>query len=131
RKARVMSDKYGGAVIFIDEIDAVGARGGVTTDRARAERATDRLIMGAGMGGGGMGMGVINELLVQMDGFTVPRGVWRPGPRAGFRGQAEGPFLHLLVDGGAHPRIAARPRARRAGRVRSKDPRRPAELRRT
>ena len=34
KKARVMSDKYGGAVIFIDEIDAVGSRGAVTTDRS-------------------------------------------------------------------------------------------------
>src|SRR5918999_2772940 len=73
RRARNMSDKYGGAVIFIDELDAVGSRGGVS-DRSVSDRATDRIIMG-GMGMGG-GMGVINELLVQLDGFTVPRGMW-------------------------------------------------------
>ena len=36
KKGRVMSDKYGGSVIFIDEIDAVGSRGAVSTDRSTA-----------------------------------------------------------------------------------------------
>jgi cell division protease FtsH len=94
KKARNLSDKYGGAVIFIDEIDAVGARGAVS-DRSTAERATDRIIMG-GMGMGG-GMGVINELLVQMDGFTVPRGMWRHVRRLVFRARPKVPFYNVLV----------------------------------
>mgnify|MGYP003525585520 FL=1 len=96
KKARVMSDKYGGSVIFIDEIDAVGSRGGVTTDRS-GDRSTDRIIMG-GMGMGG-GMGVINELLVQMDGFTVPRGLWRHIRRIAFRAKPKVPFYNILVIG--------------------------------
>ena len=96
KKARVMSDKYGGSVIFIDEIDAVGSRGGVTTDRS-GDRSTHRIIMG-GMGMGG-GMGVINELLVQMDGFTVPRGLWRHIRRIAFRAKPKVPFYNILVIG--------------------------------
>jgi len=98
KKARVMSDKYGGSVIFIDEIDAVGSRGAVADRAVPADRATDRLIMGAGMGGGG-GMGVINELLVQMDGFTVPRGLWRHIRRIAFRAKPKIPFYNILVIG--------------------------------
>jgi len=96
KKARVMSDKYGGSVIFIDEIDAVGSRGGVTTDRS-GDPSTHRIIMG-GMGMGG-GMGVINELLVQMDGFTVPRGLWRHIRRIAFRAKPKVPFYNILVIG--------------------------------
>jgi cell division protease FtsH len=96
KKARVMSDKYGGSVIFIDEIDAVGSRGAVTTERS-ADRSTHRIIMG-GMGMGG-GMGVINELLVQMDGFTVPRGLWRHVRRLAFRAKPRVPFYNILVIG--------------------------------
>jgi cell division protease FtsH len=113
KKARVMSDKYGGAVIFIDEIDAVGSRGGVTTDRS-ADRATDRIIMG-GMGMGG-GMGVINELLVQMDGFTVPRGLWRHVRRLAFRAKPRVPFYNILVIGATNRASTLDPALVRPGR---------------
>jgi cell division protease FtsH len=113
KKARVMSDKYGGAVIFIDEIDAVGSRGGVTTDRS-ANRATDRIIMG-GMGMGG-GMGVINELLVQMDGFTVPRGLWRHVRRLAFRAKPRVPFYNILVIGATNRASTLDPALVRPGR---------------
>jgi cell division protease FtsH len=115
KKARVMSDKYGGAVIFIDEIDAVGSRGGVTTDRSASDRATDRFIVGAGMGGG-MGMGVINELLVQMDGFTVPRGLWRHIRRIAFRAKPKVPFYNILVIGATNRASTLDPALVRPGR---------------
>jgi len=114
KKGRVMSDKYGGSVIFIDEIDAVGARGAVTTDRA-GDRATDRIFMGAGMGGGG-GMGVINELLVQMDGFTVPRGLWRHVRRIAFRAKPKVPFYNILVIGATNRASTLDPALVRPGR---------------
>jgi cell division protease FtsH len=114
KKARVMSDKYGGSVIFIDEIDAVGSRGGVTTDRSSADRATDRIIMG-GMGMGG-GMGVINELLVQMDGFTVPRGLWRHVRRLAFRAKPKVPFYNILVIGATNRAATLDPALVRPGR---------------
>ncbi len=113
KKARVMSDKYGGAVIFIDEIDAVGSRGGVTTERS-VQRATDRVIMG-GMGMGG-GMGVINELLVQMDGFTVPRGLWRHVRRLAFRAKPKVPFYNILVIGATNRAASLDPALVRPGR---------------
>jgi ATP-dependent Zn protease len=114
KKGRVMSDKYGGSVIFIDEIDAVGSRGAVSTDRT-ADRATDRIFMGAGMNGGG-GMGVINELLVQMDGFTVPRGLWRHIRRIAFRAKPKVPFYNILVIGATNRASTLDPALVRPGR---------------
>jgi cell division protease FtsH len=115
KKARVQSDKYGGAVIFIDEIDAVGSRGGVTTDRSsNADQATHRIIMG-GMGMGGS-MGVINELLVQMDGFTVPRGLWRHIRRIAFRAKPRVPFYNILVIGATNRAATLDPALVRPGR---------------
>src|SRR5579862_1187806 len=64
RKARKKAAKYGACILFIDEIDAMGAsRGG----------------MGGGMGGamGGMfggGAGMLNELLLQMDPPNIETG---------------------------------------------------------
>jgi cell division protease FtsH len=113
KKARVMSDKYGGAVIFIDEIDAVGSRGGVSS-RSVTDRANDRIIMG-GMGMGG-GMGVINELLVQLDGFTVPRGLWRHVKRLVFRARPKVPFYNILIIGATNRASALDPALVRPGR---------------
>ena len=115
KKGRVMSDKYGGSVIFIDEIDAVGSRGAVSTDRSAGDRATDRIFMGAGMNGGG-GMGVINELLVQMDGFTVPRGLWRHVRRIAFRAKPKVPFYNILVIGATNRASTLDPALVRPGR---------------
>jgi cell division protease FtsH len=114
KKGRVMSDKYGGSVIFIDEIEAVGARGAVTTDRA-GDRATDRIFMGAGMGGGG-GMGVFNELLVLMDGFSVPWGLWRHVRRVAFRAKPKVPFYNILVIGATNRASTLDPALVRPGR---------------
>ena len=96
-KARNMSDKYGGAVIFIDELDAVGATRGAVSERA-SERGTDRVIMG-GMGMGGGGMGIVNELLVQMDGLIVPKGIWRHVRRIVFRARPKVPFYNVMIIG--------------------------------
>jgi cell division protease FtsH len=115
KKARAKSDKYGGAVIFIDEIDAVGARGGVSTERwSTSGNSADRIIMG-GMGMGA-GMGVINELLVQMDGFTVPRGLWRHVRRLLFRAKPKVPFYNILVIGATNRALTLDPALVRPGR---------------
>ncbi len=98
-RARNMSDKYGGAVIFIDELDALGSSRGLVSERSSpSDPATDRFIMGAGMGGGG-GMGIVNELLVQMDGLVVPRGIWRHVRRVLLRAKPKVPFYNILIIG--------------------------------
>ncbi|MBW4439427.1 MAG: AAA family ATPase [Pleurocapsa minor GSE-CHR-MK-17-07R] len=69
-KARKAAKEYGAAVIFLDEIDSVGSRGGVASVGGGTR--------GGGMGGmgGGMGMGILSTLLIEMSGFSLEHG-WR------------------------------------------------------
>ena len=55
-KARKLAHKHGGAIVFIDEIDAIGM--------ARSSSTSGGGGMGGMMGGGSM---ILNELLLQMD----------------------------------------------------------------
>ena len=112
-KARNLSDKYGGAVIFIDELDAVGASRGAVSDRS-SEPTTDRIVMG-GMGMGG-GMGIVNELLVQMDGLIVPKGLWRHVRRIVFRGKPKVPFYNVMIIGATNRASTLDAALLRAGR---------------
>ncbi len=58
-KARKLAKEYGACILFIDEIDAIGkARGG--------SQGTGAGMMGGFFGGGG-DVGILNELLLQMD----------------------------------------------------------------
>jgi cell division protease FtsH len=68
KRLRKLARKEGGAIGFIEEIDAIGAdRGGLSAslDPTGLGRATNRMI---GPGGSGM----VNELLVQMQSFDTP-----------------------------------------------------------
>jgi cell division protease FtsH len=117
-RARAMSDKYGGAVIFIDELDALGgSRGGVSQrmDAAQKEDRPPRIIMGAGMGGGA-GMGVINELLVGLDGFVQPRGLMRHVRRLFRLGKPRVPFYNILIIGATNRARTLDPALLRPGR---------------
>lgn len=72
-KARKKAKEYGAAVIFLDEIDAIGSRSGVSS-------------VGGGMGGGmgGMaGMGLLSTMLIEMSGFSLEHG-WRARLRTWF-----------------------------------------------
>src|SRR5881397_809417 len=52
KKARNMSDKYGGAVVFIDELDALGGSRGAVSERAVAlQDGTNRVVVPGNMGG--------------------------------------------------------------------------------
>jgi cell division protease FtsH len=116
-RARAMSDKYGGSVIFIDELDALGAsRGGISQrmEPAERERRVPRIVMGAGMGGAGMG--IVNELLVGLDGFVQPRGLMRHTRRILRLGKPRVPFYNILIIGATNRAQALDPALLRPGR---------------
>jgi ATP-dependent Zn protease len=72
RKARKLAKEYGACILFIDEIDAIGAArstslmgSGPMTGMTPAPNAGGVATMMMGMGGAGSGL--LNELLLQMD----------------------------------------------------------------
>ncbi|MBZ0296253.1 MAG: AAA family ATPase [Anaerolineae bacterium] len=71
RKARKYAKEYGAAVIFLDEIDSIGSRSGVSSVDG-----------GGGVGGanggffGGGDMGLLSTMLIEMSGFSLEHG-WR------------------------------------------------------
>ena len=73
RKARKLAKRYGAAVIFLDEIDAVGSRGGVASvgEEGGAGGTGLRGMFGGGASGG---MGVLSTMLIEMDGFSQEHG---------------------------------------------------------
>ncbi|MGH2682454.1 MAG: AAA family ATPase [Actinomycetota bacterium] len=118
KRARGMSDKYGGAVIFVDELDALGASRGAVSQRFDGNEQPslpNRMIMGMGMGGG-MGMGAVNELLVQMDGFVMPKGLWRHIRRVFRLGKPKIPQYNILVIGATNRAATLDPALLRPGR---------------
>jgi len=59
RKARKLAREYGGCVVFMDEIDAIGM--------SRSGRGGGTMAMGGGVFGGMGGTGGLNQLLMEMD----------------------------------------------------------------
>ena len=80
RKARKAAKEYGAAIIFIDEVDAVGSRGGVAQKRDESsvsDNVSSKLfsrlpIMFGGMSGANVGL--LSTLLVEMSGFSQEHG---------------------------------------------------------
>jgi cell division protease FtsH len=129
RRARRFSDQYGGAVIFIDELDAVGSRGGAVAQQrspftdptvppehrefwARRYSATHRYVM---PGGFGMGPMLVNELLLQMDGLILPSRRFRHIRRL-FGVKPKVPTYNILIIGATNMASALDPALLRPGR---------------
>jgi cell division protease FtsH len=70
-KARKAAQEYGAAVIFFDEIDTIGSRGGVSQVGGGTNHPLNPM---AGMFGGNMGL--LSTLLIEMSGFSLEHG-WR------------------------------------------------------
>jgi cell division protease FtsH len=117
KKARSMSDKYGGAVIFVDELDALGGSRGAVSERFSPDEGTapkpHRIFMGGVAGGG---MGIVNELLVGMDGFVMPKGLWRHIRRIFRLGKPKVPFYNILIIGATNRAATLDPALLRPGR---------------
>ncbi len=76
-KARKAAKEYGASVVFLDEIDAIGSRAGVSA----VGGGTDPRGFFGGMGGGGMGL--LSTMLIEMSGFSLEHG-WRARLRTWF-----------------------------------------------
>ena len=120
RKARTMSDKYGGAVIFLDELDALGgSRGGVQAARTPTPTGREQPLRFFMPGGMGMGSMLVNELLVQMDGLIIPKGFLLRHLRRLFRrpgSKRKVPFYNLLIIGATNRAQTLDPALLRPGR---------------
>jgi cell division protease FtsH len=121
KRARKLSQKYGGSVIFIDELDAVaGSRGAVSTAMEPADtqrhwlRGPLKIIMAPGMGG--MGSMYVNELLIQMDGMVMPKGAFRHLRRILHLGKPKVPHYNVMVIGATNQASTLDPALLRPGR---------------
>ncbi len=77
-KARKSAKEYGAAVVFLDEIDAIGSREGVSSVGGGTGEDPNR-----GFFGGGGGMGLLSTMLIEMSGFSMEHG-WRARMRTWF-----------------------------------------------
>ena len=128
KKARRKADAYGGVVLFLAEIDALGSRGGnvamardahehaLTPPEMRLRHKINRIIMG------GMGMGgdrsVLNEILTQLDGMEgmVLTGVGRHVRRFLHAKPKQTPHYNILIIGATNMASALDPALLRPGR---------------
>ena len=114
KKGRVMSDKYGGSVIFIDEIDAVGARGG--GDDGSLRRSRDRPHLHGRRDGRRRRHGG-HQRAAGADGRVHrPEGPVAARPRIAFHAKPKVPFYNILVIGATNRASTLDPALVRPGR---------------
>jgi cell division protease FtsH len=117
KKARLHSEKYGGCVIFIDELDSIGgSRGGVSARRDVLERVVrPAKYVVPGYGGGG-DSSLVNELLTQLDGIDQPKRLRRWVRRTLRRKPAKITRHNILVIGATNRAETLDPALLRPGR---------------
>jgi cell division protease FtsH len=71
-KARKAANEYGAAVVFLDEIDSIGSRSGVSAVGGGVNGPNG----GQGAFGMGSSMGLLSTMLIEMSGFSLEHG-WR------------------------------------------------------
>lgn len=109
--ARRYARRYGSCIVFVDELDAIGAsRGGVTGGQTQVG-------MGGSMPMFGGGMGVLNTLLTQLDGINEPRS-WFKSRWYKFRGKKmPAPDYWVMTVGATNRPAVLDPALTRAGRL--------------
>lgn len=122
---RKYSKRYGGVIVFFDEIDVLGHRGGEiegdepwwnpVEDGCMTVDPVYPVVVNAG-GGGGMNMGTLEAFLSMMDGMETPRGfVNKILALAGFK-PLPPPKVRVFYLGATNRPSAVDPALKRAGR---------------
>jgi cell division protease FtsH len=117
RVARRLARAWGGAVLFIDELDAVGGSRGLPAARPASGQGPPGVeLAGAAAPAGAVNALHVNELLVQMDGISLPGAARRRVRRWLRLGPPRPRQPNLLVVGATNQAAALDPALLRPGR---------------